>query len=238
MIPFLISGRNCAEVWLAGCNKLSTNNREYNNLILSIDTPCDYTNLSAWIENYNPKDHNGDSIEDVINTIFPYKLYSRSSDRFDLYKKYEKIYNKAKRIRNQKWGTYFQRLISFGKNFDTTHSNQLENAIQALQRGPNYRSAILFHLSAAHIDSNIRHRGGPCWHFGELTCNDDRSVNLVAVYRNHDYFNKCLGNLIGLSKLLEFICAESNRQPGKLIIHSVHACCERPNKVLKDLMGL
>jgi len=65
--------------------------------------------------------------------------------------------------------------------------------------------------------------GAPCWHFGEITINHDRSINLVAVYRNHDYFNKTLGNFIGLSKLLEFICSETGRAPGSLIVHSINA---------------
>ena len=48
-------------------------------------------------------------------------------------------------------------------------------------------------------------------------------LDFVAVYRNQDFFNKALGNFIGLGQLLKFICDESNKRAGTLTCHSVHA---------------
>jgi muramoyltetrapeptide carboxypeptidase LdcA involved in peptidoglycan recycling len=51
-----------------------------------------------------------------------------------------------------------------------------------------------------------------------------------------DYFNKTLGNLIGLSKLLQFICIQSGRVPGKLIIHSANAYYDCNNNTLNNII--
>jgi thymidylate synthase len=51
----------------------------------------------------------------------------------------------------------------------------------------------------------------------------DGKIDMTAVYRNHDYFNKALPNFVGLGRLLDFICSESGRDVGKLVCHSGHA---------------
>jgi thymidylate synthase len=48
------------------------------------------------------------------------------------------------------------------------------------------------------------------------------TINLVAVYRNHDYFNKALGNFVGLARLLDFLCTQAGKKPGQITCHSVH----------------
>jgi hypothetical protein len=63
-------------------------------------------------------------------------------------------------------------------------------------------------------------------------------LDLVVVYRNHDYFNKALGNFIALGQLLDFICVESNKEPGQLICHSVHAYFGAPKGKMLQLAKL
>lgn len=219
-MPHLIKADSIYNAW-HNASSYVYDNGSVNNLVIDIENPCDFDNLENWIHDYNPINHNGDNIKDVINTIFPYKLYSRYPVRSELYSRYKSVYERAWSFRS--WGTYFQRLISYGKHFEGNHPNQLERAITALRRNRNQKSSITFHLTDSGLDANTRPRGAPCWHYGELICHQDRSVDLVAVYRNHDYFNKALGNFIGLSKLLQFLCSESGRNPKSLIIHSIHA---------------
>jgi thymidylate synthase len=216
----LITATTLFNAWEQASTYLYTNGAT-NNMLIKIEDPCNYAQLNNWITGYNPADHTGDDIKNVVNTIFPYKLHSRSANRAAFFQKYESIYGRT--WTRKSWGTYFQRLISYGKHFDPAHPNQLERAITALSRGRNQKSSITFHLTDSKLDANTRPRGAPCWHFGELICHNDRSVDLIAVYRNHDYFNKAFGNYIGLSKLLKFLCDESGRTPNNLLIHSVHA---------------
>ena len=144
------------------------------------------------------------------------------------------VYSKST---NKSWGTYFQRLIAFGKGCNPDNPNQLENAINALSGKAPQKYFITFHLTASNIESNVRPLGPPCWQYGELIVNEKGEIDLIAVYRNHDYHDKALGNFIGLAKLLDFICAESGRQTGRLLIHSIHAYSSQPVSKLIRLLN-
>lgn len=231
----LISGTTCYDAWHNACQHIVDQpTGDSTNMIVTISTPCDFADLSSWINNHNPRKFhaNGDNIRQVINTIFPYHLKAFFANRHDLYNKYQQVYSKS---RNKKWGTYFQRLISFGKGFNEAHPNQLEKAITALNNSPQ-RFFITLHLTAANVESNVRPMGGPCWQFGEIVKNADGRIDLIVVYRNHDYFNKALGNFIGLAKLLEFVCTESNQTPGSIIVHSIHGYSGEGIPVLNQIM--
>ncbi|HEY1031603.1 MAG TPA: hypothetical protein VGD89_07510 [Flavipsychrobacter sp.] len=228
-----INGNNCFDAWQSAA-QLIANHGAQNNLILTIQQPGDFVNLQNWLSDRNPKSiiRGADNLLSVIRTIFPYTLANYFPNRNDLYNKYRTIYQRGL---NRSWGTYFQRLISFDNHFQNNGINQLEGAINALNGGSPQRAYIVFHLSARNLESNTRPMGAPCWHFGQITINDDRSLNLIAVYRLHDYFNKGLGNFIGLAKLLEFICRETNRPMGELVIHSIQAYSATSPKNLRSL---
>lgn len=230
----LINGTTCYDAWYNASNHIINQpTGDETNMIITISDPCNFTDLPLWIANHNPKNFHqqGDNIRHVINTIFPYKLRAYFPNRQDFYTKYSAVYSVSN---NKKWGTYFQRLISFGKGINTTHPNQLENAINSLNGNSPQRFFINFHLTASSVESNVRPLGGPCWQFGELIKNRTGGIDFIVVYRNHDYFNKALGNFIGLSKLLEFICTESGQTPGNLIVHSIHAYSDKGINLLRQ----
>jgi len=213
-MPNLITATNCSEAWNAAV-KFILKNGSGENLIVHIVDPT--STEDKKIEILNPKQNNGDNIYDVINTIFPYKFWSRNEwdSRIDFYRSYLAIHNKS---RKKRWGTYFQRLISFGE----AEINQLENIINAIAtRRTNYSSAYTLHITSCIADSNTKIMGGPCLQYVQIIPNNS-SINLVAVYRNHDYFNKALGNFVGLTRLLTFVCINTNKQPGSVTCHSVH----------------
>lgn len=189
------------------------------NLLVRIADPVVFD--PAWRDALSPRRFGGkDSLGNVINTIFPMRMAACAPDRHTLYKRYLKLTDKHG-FGPGRWGSYFQRLIAFRS--DKSSVNQLERAIQVLNSwDQRSTTAITFHLSASHLDKP-RVQGGPCWHFGELLWHANGTVDMVAVYRNHDYFGKALGNFLALGQLLKFICAESNKKPGTLTCHSVHA---------------
>jgi thymidylate synthase len=101
--------------------------------------------------------------------------------------------------------------------------NQLETAIEKMNRWPrSSRTGLVFHLSAPTLDAP-RTRGGPCLQFIELLWHGNGTVDLAAVYRNHDFIDKALGNFVGLADLQQFICGETGKTPGNLVCHSMHA---------------
>jgi thymidylate synthase len=204
----------CVDGWLAVTNCLLKSGASEQNLLVEIKKPGSFD--PEWLKRFNPRAvlENGDNIRDVMNTIFPAKTFANSANRQAAYARYLRA---DKRAHHRRWGTYFGRLISFGQSKE----NQLENIISALTGWRNSpHAALTFHLSSPELDS-LRPLGAPCWHFGEFLCPDRTSLDLVAVYRNHDYFNKALGNFLGLSRLLQFVAAEAGRQPGHLVCHSI-----------------
>lgn len=232
-----VLGESCLDAWKNGVVEILRNRGEVFNFITEITSPCHFE--QSWIVDYSPHTLNGcvENIQDVIDTIFPISLHQRYPTRTDFYAKYLVRHQRAMRwTRNRgRWGTYFERLISFGR---IEKVNQLERVIEKLctweQRNT---TGLVFHLSSAVTDAP-RTRGGPCWHFGEILWRHNNVIDLVVVYRNHDFFNKALGNFIALGQLLKFIADSSGRVPGKLICHSVHAYSEKSQGHLSALAKL
>lgn len=221
MTVHAINKPTALDAWQEGVKTLLGAGGELSNLITTIQQPCAIED--SWLVDRSPHKFasKADDIRDVANTIFPEKLAARAPDRTSLYTMYLKRHDRTRSWKRGRhaWGTYFERLI----RFPASDVNQLERVIHKLQTWPvRNTTGLVFHLSSPAIDAP-RTRGGPCWHYGELLWRADGSIDLVAVYRNHDFYNKVLGNFIGLGRLLQFICSESGKQPGKLICHSVHA---------------
>jgi thymidylate synthase len=226
-----MKGVSCVDAWQAASQHIIAQGGEDYNVVVTIEAPSQFD--PAWLTRFSPSsvDARGDAIRDVINTIFPSKTLKNARSRADFYERYKRAFDR-RRSRHRTWGTYFHRLISFGPE----RKNQLENAIAALERwGHNHKAALVFHLSSSDVD-DVRIMGGPCWQYGALLCPDSDTVSLLAVYRNHDYFNKALGNFLGLSRLLQFIAAATKRNTGQVICHSAHAYFDCPKAALQRLL--
>lgn len=229
-MPHLISQNNILDVWKEAVRFLLDNGRNSPNIILTIDKP--YILDESWLNNHDPKKIKNKikSIRDVTNTIFPYRLRLRASSRQGLYDRYKIVHTRRKSPGI--WGTYFLRLISFGEE----NVNQLERVITKINtwEKKNYNAAFVFHLSSPETDGP-RKLGGPCWHFGELSIRNGK-IDFSVVYRSHDYFGKTLGNLIGLSRLLSFICEETGMEPGIMTCHSIWAFFDSTKKQAEDIL--
>lgn len=230
----VVEGTTALEAWRAGCAMLLTSRGEISNLMTTIAKPCAVDD--QWLAQHSPLRFKAgaDDARDVANTLFPQRTYGRAASRPELYSRYLKAHDRTRGWQRGRhaWGTYFERLVRFPPG----GVNQLERAIEKLNTWPQRNTTgLVFHLSSPAIDSP-RTRGGPCWQFAEILWNADDSLDLVVVYRNHDFFNKVLGNFVGLGRLLHFICSSTNKQAGKLICHSVHAYFDCSQQQLRSLI--
>lgn len=220
-MPNLIRSGNCLTAWRDVCNHMITNG-DGSNMVVLIENPLAYphahldeiTNsgiITAW------------SLSDVVNTIFPAKLYNRNpalsvSSFYDLH---ERICIRGKtmhRKNRSSWGNYFLRFTRFG---DTKH-NQLQAIIDAINNRLNrYAACYMMHVSSVDYDNNVKPRGNPCLQYVQFE-QTNNSLNLTAVYRSHDFYNRALGNYIGLSELLSFVCTQTRHQMGSVFCHSIH----------------
>lgn len=110
--------------------------------------------------------------------------------------------------------TYFERLTgSWIDRHGVLHNfkeNRLLHVVQKLQQWDTNPSAALY----AHIDSpadTLRTRGGPCLQYVQFRGHGSREVEIVALYRAHDYYHKALGNMVGLDRLGRFVASQSGR---------------------------
>jgi hypothetical protein len=230
--PIVVDGSTSAVAWTKAA-RLVLRDGPLHHVIINIARPLKTSELNA--SQYDPRTikRTVSGLSDVANTIFPPQT-KRWKDRLKFYEHYRRIYERGALRSPYAWGTYFQRLLNFGES----GVNQLESMIAALKWTNNYRGAIVAHLSSPETDA-LRPLGAPCLQYIELCAQHDGSVDLFACYRSHDYFEKALGNFIGLSRLLNFLCRHASRKPGRLVCHSVYAFVgpSAPRRALKNLLS-
>jgi hypothetical protein len=171
------------------------------------------------------------SVEAVANTIFPAGLYRRygAPDFFDVFR--DNVLKKVRR--SERWsGYYFERMIEYPAPSGEP-LNQLWDIVQRL-RDEDVRARNKFELSlfdpARDVDNSPY--GGQCLSFMSFKVipGSDKTLTLTAMYRNHFYIEKLLGNLIGLGRLMEFVARQANLQVGALTLVSTHAEIDHPKR--------
>jgi len=235
--------KTCASAWLDATKTVNAcSQHEAHNVLIDISNPLEQTTADGEIiAEVDTLLRQGDGvmpIQAVANTIFPESLYRRYGMP-DLYKKYlEEVFPKTKRHASD-WGRYFERMIrrktSTGKTI-----NPLSDLIERLKRnvhgkGNTYRNIYELVLSDPALDIPIfnpendrRVMGGQCLSFLSFKLDNQNRLMLTAVYRNHYYIQRLLGNLIGLSRLMSFVCEEASIDIGSLTIVSTHAQVDIP----------
>lgn len=122
--------------------------------------------------------------------------------------------------------TYFERLV--GQYAD--HAGRVQrigeprllNIIQkANSWGTNAGAALNAHIWSA--ADTLRTRGSPCLQYVQFRLLDNSGLELAAVYRSHDYFNKSLGNFIGLQRLANFVADSTGRNFRRLHVVSFNS---------------
>lgn len=220
-MAYLIQSNNCLTAWRDVCQHILQNGDGFN-LLVEIQNPLDFTNVQL-----NEITYLGvittSQINDVINTIFPYKLHLRSShlSNIQFYDKHEQIYLRGKSLHRKnrsRWGNYFLRFTVFGLN----RLNQLQPIIDGINKRTNDQKACyIMHVSSIDEDNNTRVIGNPCLQYVQFGFYNN-ALHLSAVYRNHDFLTKALGNYIGLARLLEFVCNKTNKAVGSITVQSLH----------------
>lgn len=174
---------------------------------------------------------NQQTVETVANTIFPASLYHLHGAPafFDIFQK--RVLGRVRR--NERWsGYYFERMINApareGRNL-----NQLWDIVGRIN-DEKVKSLNKFELPLfdATRDVDKSPYGGQCLSFLSFKVvpgpRRERTLGLTAMYRNHFYVEKLLGNLIGLGRLMDFVCRETGLGLGELTIVSTRAEIDLP----------
>ena len=170
-------------------------------------------------------------VETVANTIFPAALYSRygAPAFFDIFR--GQVLERVRR--SGRWsGYYFERMMQRSAS-EGEPINQLWEIVGRL-RNEKIRALNKFELSlfdpARDVDASPY--GGQCLSFlsFKVVPGATRRLTLTALYRNHFYIEKLLGNLIGLGRLMAFVAREAHLDVGPLTVVSTHAEIDQPSK--------
>src|SRR5437016_5626572 len=202
--------------WASAMKLLLESSPRYS-LVLNIDDPCNIPERDLLFLDPRHFDGAAKRLLDVATTIFPRRRPNVTLNADEFLRAKARSYQRW-RDRGA-WGTYFERLVSFGDS----HTNQLLRSIEALNGwARRQHAALVLHLSSPEFDKP-RAQGQPCWHYGEFLREGNESLSLLAVYRSHDYFLKALGNLVGLGRLLDFVSTSTGLNRGRLICVSSYA---------------
>jgi hypothetical protein len=171
----------------------------------------------------------GKSVETIANTIFPSALYYRHGAPafFDTFR--DRVLPKVRK--NARWsGYYFERMMQVPAR-DGGSVNQLWDLVERM-RDPNVRANNKFELSLFDPERDVDGSpyGGQCLSFlsFKLHPGTPKTLALTAIYRNHFYIEKLLGNIVGLGRLMEFVAREAGLDVGPLTILSTHAEIDKP----------
>ena len=163
-------------------------------------------------------------VRTVANTIFPQATYERhgAPEFYDVYIK--QVFPRLKRSPKD-WGRYFERMIAFPAEGGAV--NLLDDMVEKMKRNvakdSTYRNIYELPIYNPLKDAKGSPRGGQCLSFMSFKLDRDHRLLLSAVYRNHYYTEKLLGNLIGLGRLMSFVASEAGVRVGSLSVLSTHA---------------
>ena len=237
--------RTCAQAWLEAAVAVNSKpQHEANNVLINISDPLAETHadvqIMTTVDNFlrSAPQRSIMPLQSVANTIFPDRLY-RYYGRPEFYSVYAEVY---KRIRKGgDWGRYFERMIqrptSTGEAINPLERLVIKMHKNAYVQNRRYRNVYELPISDSAFDMPVydverdanRVRNGPCLSFLSFKLDQDNRVMLTAVYRNHYYIQRLLGNLIGLARLMEFVGSEAEVEVGSLTVVSTHAVVETPH---------
>lgn len=153
------------------------------------------------------------SCSTVANTIFPRSMWNPDVPRAHLFARYERALPHIKRADGaNKYGTYFERMIAFGKHptIQPEGINQLKHIIDTygrMNRRPTALQVGILDPAKDHTDQ--RQRGFPCLQQVAFTPDTKQGTLTVTGYYAHQHlFQKAYGNYLGLYHLGLFMAHE------------------------------
>ena len=175
----------------------------------------------------------------------------------NLYERYAGMLPKLLKFPGNSRGTYFARMITWpGKKAGGT--NQLDLRISRIRsefaRGNRTNNTLDIDIGAdallpetlagvqLYAPKDQRMRGFPCLVHIDLTLFED-TLHCTAVYRHQYLITKAYGNLVGLSRLMHFLCEQTGAQCGELVVHATLADAEpghpaKPRDLVQSIEAL
>lgn len=235
--------KTCALAWLeASVAVNAATGHEAHNVIIDVSEPLTETvsdrRVVTLVDDFL-RGQGAMPLQAVANTIFPVDLYRRHGAP-KVYDAYKNVYRHIKRPGD--WGRYFERM-THRPTADGRSINPLAEMVSKMKRhvhggGKTFRNIYELAISDPALDIPIynpehdaaRPMNRQCLSFLSFKLDSKNRLMLTAVYRNHYYIERLLGNLIGLARLMAFVGHEAGVPVGSLTIVSTHAVVDAAKK--------
>ncbi len=221
--------------WVEAARELRVKGDQHG-LMLHIENPVGFSSgeqdVVCQVDSFL-RDQDKCSVSTVSNTIFPADL-DRGDGIDALTERYLPVFERRMH-RQGEWGRYFHRMIAWpsGAGNKSAGINQLAENIRmlrAMRMGEAKFFSNVAEIALFDPARDLRKKmNRQCLSFIDLKPEREGDVwrlHMMAVYRNHFYIQRTLGNLIGLGRLQEFIAREAGYETGTLTIQSTHACLD------------
>lgn len=218
---------SCAQAWLAAAHRVIVEpDREAFNVVIDVTSPLvesDHDRAIIADVDHFLQNHDLPPTRSVANTIFPQSTYERhgSPDFYDVY--ITKVYPR----KTQDWGRYFERLMNLYNPKTKESINPLRDLINRMREHVHEHERTFRNIYELAIYDPLRDATRPmnrqCLSFLSFKLTEDHRLMLTALYRNHYYMQRLLGNLRGLANLMAFVGKEAQVEVGSLTIISTHA---------------
>ena len=218
------------QAWLAAANAVRMQGGEAHNVIVDIGDPINKTDIDVAIMTEIDaflREHHTHPLSTIANTIFPQRLLERHGAETFVQVYRDKLLPRMMR-RTRDWGRYFERLTAWKKvkGSQVTIINPLEDLVQfmrtQIESDKTYRNTYEMTVYDPTRDAG-RGANRQCLSFLSFKLTGENELLLTALYRNHSYISRALGNFIGLGRLMAFVADQSGSQLRSLTCISTHA---------------
>lgn len=224
-----VEEQNCARAWARGVLAIRNNHGPLSPLITTIADPC--LLQRAWLSDLSPQriSADADSLHSVVEMVGPVELVTSRPNRAATYQRIWRKYDRARAMGRHlsNWrDTYFERLTR-GAN----GQNRLETIIEKMNSWNSRRVGCFYAHTTSNAQDSVIPMGNPCLQYVQFLQRPGNKLDLMVLYRNHDFFSKALGNYLGLGRLLSFVTRETQQLPGALTCISVNAYLDHQVRV-------
>jgi hypothetical protein len=245
MMAAFVSEKDVSTAWVAALDTLLTCGGDAVNLTVAIADPItEHDGVRQILDRFiskrrRMKRNSVERVSTVANTLFPSAWYlperlgaDASEHLYDLERSTRPV-----SLRRNPRGTYFQRMVAW-PGPDKKEFNQLDQVVRRLhsarerghQRGHEYEVGLATPADGIAVPVLVAGkdrytRGFPCLSHLSFSLLHG-AVNLLAVYRSHDFISRAYGNYLGLGRVLRFVSHESGFPMGELTCVSASATAE------------
>ena len=164
-------------------------------------------------------------IETTRNTIFPASYARRTDGPAELAAYYRRRYTKEGLLgfRDNRYGTYFGRVVAYPRGDDESPADQLTETIRRLKvelaSGSNKSSR--YEINIFNERNDTRSTSFPCLAHISVHMHEGK-LHMQAIYRNEFLVSRAYGNYLGLGELQAYIATQAGLEVGELMMTLGH----------------